>query len=337
MKKYCFGVDVGGTTVKVGLFTVEGQLLDKWEIITRTENNGENILFDICESLEAKLDEKSIDLDEVKGIGIGLPGPVLDDGTVLQCVNLGWGKFNVSEKMSEMFHGIEVKAGNDANVAALGEAWKGGGKDFDDIVMVTLGTGVGGGVILEGKILTGHNGAAGEIGHMHVEDGEELNCNCGGCGCLEQYASATGVVRLANRYIAKNSESTKMTEFGEDITAKDVFDEAKKGDELALYVVDKVSKYLAKGLACAACFIDPDCFIIEQMSTYLGKAMASIATVVNPQAFIIGGGVSKAGQYLIDAIADVYVKYAFPACREAKIALAELGNDAGIYGAALIV
>ena len=265
MKKYCFGVDVGGTTVKVGLFTVEGQLLDKWEIITRTENNGENILFDICESLEAKLDEKSIDLDEVKGIGIGLPGPVLDDGTVLQCVNLGWGKFNVSEKMSEMFHGIEVKAGNDANVAALGEAWKGGGKDFDDIVMVTLGTGVGGGVILEGKILTGHNGAAGEIGHMHVEDGEELNCNCGGCGCLEQYASATGVVRLANRYIAKNSESTKMTEFGEDITAKDVFDLAKEGDKGAVAVV-------------------------EQMSTYLGKAMASIATVVNPQAFIIGGG-----------------------------------------------
>ena len=312
MKKYCFGVDVGGTTVKVGLFTVEGQLLDKWEVITRTENNGENILFDICESLEAKLDEKSIDLDEVKGIGIGLPGPVLDDGTVLQCVNLGWGKFNVSEKMSEMFHGIEVKAGNDANVAALGEAWKGGGKDFDDIVMVTLGTGVGGGVILEGKILTGHNGAAGEIGHMHVEDGEELNCNCGGCGCLEQYASATGVVRLANRYIAKNSESTKMTEFGEDITAKDVFDLAKEGDKGAVAVV-------------------------EQMSTYLGKAMASIATVVNPQAFIIGGGVSKAGQYLIDAIADVYVKYAFPACREAKIALAELGNDAGIYGAAALI
>ena len=268
MKKYCFGVDVGGTTVKVGLFTVEGQLLDKWEIITRTENNGENILFDICESLEAKLDEKSIDLDEVKGIGIGLPGPVLDDGTVLQCVNLGWGKFNVSEKMSEMFHGIEVKVGNDANVAALGEAWKGGGKNFDDIVMVTLGTGVGGGVILEGKILTGHNGAAGEIGHMHVEDSEELNCNCGGCGCLEQYASATGVVRLANRYIAKNSESTKMTEFGEDITAKDVFDLAKEGDKGAVAVV-------------------------EQMSTYLGKAMASIATVVNPQAFIIGGGVSK--------------------------------------------
>ena len=192
-----------------------------------------------------------------------MPGPVLDDGTVLQCVNLGWGKFNVSEKMSEMFHGIEVKAGNDANVAALGEAWKGGGKDFDDIVMVTLGTGVGGGVILEGKILTGHNGAAGEIGHMHVEDGEELNCNCGGCGCLEQYASATGVVRLANRYIAKNSESTKMTEFGEDITAKDVFDLAKEGDKGAVAVV-------------------------EQMSTYLGKAMASIATVVNPQAFIIG-------------------------------------------------
>ena len=307
MKKYCFGVDVGGTTVKVGLFTVEGQLLDKWEIITRTENNGENILFDICESLEAKLDEKSIDLDEVKGIGIGLPGPVLDDGTVLQCVNLGWGKFNVSEKMSEMFHGIEVKVGNDANVAALGEAWKGGGKNFDDIVMVTLGTGVGGGVILEGKILTGHNGAAGEIGHMHVEDGEELNCNCGGCGCLEQYASATGVVRLANRYIAKNSESTKMTEFGEDITAKDVFDLAKEGDKGAVAVV-------------------------EQMSTYLGKAMASIATVVNPQAFIIGEdfiGDDTVAMILGD---NIFAGHGLKKRLCAAVKNAENGNGATVFG-----
>ena len=311
MKKYAFGIDVGGTTCKIGFFETNGKLIDKWEIKTNTENNGAAILSDIAQAVDNKLAQEGISKDDVQGVGIGVPGPVKSNGVVNRCVNLGWGIVNVEEELGNLT-GLKVKAGNDANVAALGEAWKGGGKNFDDIVMVTLGTGVGGGVILEGKILTGHNGAAGEIGHMHVEDSEELNCNCGGCGCLEQYASATGVVRLANRYIAKNSESTKMTEFGEDITAKDVFDLAKEGDKGAVAVV-------------------------EQMSTYLGKAMASIATVVNPQAFIIGGGVSKAGQYLIDAIADVYVKYAFQACREAKIALAELGNDAGIYGAAALI
>ena len=311
MGTYCFGIDVGGTTVKCGLFRTDGTLVEKWEIPTRKENNGDQILPDVAAAVNAKMEEKGISKEEVEGVGIGVPGPVNSKGEVSRAVNLFWGYKNVVGEMEELT-GLHAEAGNDANVAALGEAWKGAAAGSSDVIMVTLGTGVGGGVILEGKILTGHNGAAGEIGHMHVEDSEELNCNCGGCGCLEQYASATGVVRLANRYIAKNSESTKMTEFGEDITAKDVFDLAKEGDKGAVAVV-------------------------EQMSTYLGKAMASIATVVNPQAFIIGGGVSKAGQYLIDAIADVYVKYAFQACREAKIALAELGNDAGIYGAAALI
>lgn len=312
MKEYCFGIDVGGTTVKIGLFKTEGILVDKWEIPTVTDNFGEGILGDICDSLDAKLVEKEIGLDEIQGLGIGLPGPVLDDGTVLQCVNLGWGTFNVAEKLSVMFHGLPVKAGNDANVAALGEAWKGGGKDYNDIVMITLGTGVGGGVIIGGKILTGYNGAAGEIGHMHVEDDETLQCNCGRCGCLEQYASATGVVRLATRFMEASDTETKMREFGENITAKDVFDLAKAGDEGANAVVKK-------------------------MGTYLGKAMSGIATVVNPQAFIIGGGVSKAGQFLIDAIKDVYRETCFAACGDAAVHLAELGNDAGMYGAAALV
>ena len=312
MKEYCFGIDVGGTTVKIGLFKTEGILVDKWEIPTVTDNFGEGILGDICDSLDAKLVEKEIGLDEIQGLGIGLPGPVLNDGTVLQCVNLGWGTFNVAEKLSVMFHGLPVKAGNDANVAALGEAWKGGGKDYNDIVMITLGTGVGGGVIIGGKILTGYNGAAGEIGHMHVEDEETLQCNCGRCGCLEQYASATGVVRLATRFMEASDTETKMREFGENITAKDVFDLAKAGDEGANAVVKK-------------------------MGTYLGKAMSGIATVVNPQAFIIGGGVSKAGQFLIDAIKDVYRETCFAACGDAAVHLAELGNDAGMYGAAALV
>ncbi len=312
MKKYCFGVDVGGTTVKIGLFESTGVLLEQWEIETHTENFGERILSDICDSLDAKLMEKEISLDEVEGVGIGLPGPVLEDGTVLQCVNLGWGTFNVAEKLSSMFHGLKVMAGNDANVAALGEAWKGGGKDYDDIVMITLGTGVGGGVILGGKIVTGYNGGAGEIGHMHVNDEEEVTCGCGRKGCLEQYASATGVVRLATRYLAATEEETKMREFGAQITAKDVFDLAKAGDRGANAVV-------------------------RQMGEYLGKSMSSIAAVLNPQAFIIGGGVSKAGQFLIDAVKDVYRETCFAACGDAAVHLAKLGNDAGIYGAAALI
>ena len=312
MKNYCFGIDVGGTTVKLGLFSTAGELLDKWEITTRTENFGENILSDICEAMEARLAEKEISLDDIEGVGIGLPGPITNDGTVLQYVNLGWGTFNVEEKLSEMFRGIKVKAGNDANVAALGEAWQGGGKDYDDIVMITLGTGVGGGVIINGKILTGYNGGAGEIGHMHVDDNETDSCNCGRKGCLEQFTSATGVVRLAKRLMNNTDKETKMREFGENITAKDVFDLAKEGDAGANEVV-------------------------ETMGTYLGTAMSHIAVVVNPQAFIIGGGVSKAGQFLIDAIKDKYRETCFAACGDAAVHLATLGNDAGMYGAAAMI
>lgn len=312
MKKYCFGVDVGGTTVKIGFLETSGNMLDKWEIKTNTENFGEAILGDICEALEGKLVEEGIRLDEIEGVGIGLPGPVLADGTVLQCVNLGWGTFNVAEKLSEMFHGVKVKAGNDANVAALGENWKGGGKNYHDIVMITLGTGVGGGVIINNNILTGYNGGAGEIGHMHMNDEETEICGCGRKGCLEQYASATGVVRLAKRYMAAGNKETKMIDYGNEITAKDVFDLAKEGDAGAEEVV-------------------------HQMGSYLGRAMAHIAVTMNPEAFIIGGGVSKAGQYIIDAVKTTYRETCFTACGDAAVHLAELGNDAGMYGAAALV
>lgn len=308
MKKYCFGIDVGGTTVKMGFFETSGKLIDKWEIKTNTENFGENILADICDAMDAKLGEKEISLDDIEGVGIGLPGPITEDGTVVQCVNLGWGTFNVVEKLSAMYHGIKVKAGNDANVAALGEAWQGGGKDFKSLVMITLGTGVGGGIIFDGKILTGVTGGAGEIGHMHVAYNEEDYCNCGRKGCLEQKTSATGIVKEAKRYMAKTDAPTKMRDF-EEITAKDVLDLAKEGDEGALAVVN-------------------------EMSTYLGIAMGHIAAVINPEAFIIGGGVSKAGDFLIDAIKVKYRESCFKPCGDAALRLATLGNDAGIYGAA---
>ena len=307
MSKYVFGVDVGGTTVKMGLFTVEGELLDKWEIKTRTQENGKYVLPDIADSIKAKTAEKNIDSADVTGVGIGVPGPVKEDGTVLRCVNLGWGIINVEDELKALV-GFPVKAGNDANVAALGEMWQGGGKGHSNLVMVTLGTGVGGGIILNGKMLFGVNGAGGEIGHICVDDSETETCGCGNKGCLEQYTSATGVVRLAGRAMAASDKASVLREMSE-VTAKDVFDAAKAGDELATEIVDTQARIL-------------------------GRALAQIACVVDPEIFVIGGGVSKAGAILTDSVQKYFVHYAFHACRSTSFALAQLGNDAGIYGAA---
>ena len=305
MKKYGFGVDIGGTTCKIGLFEMNGTLLSDWEIKTNTENNGASILDDVATAIEGKMKEEGISKDEVQGIGVGVPGPVTADGTVLKCVNLGWGVFNVAEVLGKRT-GFPVKAGNDANVAALGEMWQGGAKGSSNVVMVTLGTGVGGGIIVDGRIVAGANGAGGEIGHLNVCEDEHEACNCGQHGCLEQYASATGVVRMAKRKLAKTSEETSLHKF-EDLTAKDVFDEAKAGDKVALEIVDEVCEIL-------------------------GKTLGKIACVVNPEVFVIGGGVSKAGQILIDTVKKYYVPNTFTSCKDARFELASLGNDAGMYG-----
>ncbi len=309
MKKYCFGVDVGGTTVKLGYFDIDGNVLAKWEIPTRTENGGENIIPDIAESILTKIQQNHIDKEEVAGVGLGVPGPVTEDGTVLVAVNLGWGRFNPNEQLSSLL-GIPVKTGNDANVAALGEMWKGGGKGHKDLVAVTLGTGVGGGIIIDGHIICGSNGAGGEIGHIHLEDEETEPCGCKGYGCLEQYASATGIVRLATRKLEQSSKDSILRK--EEITAKSVWDAVKAKDELAIEVAETYGKYLGKGLA-------------------------AVANVVNPEIFVIGGGVSKAGNVVIDYMKPYFEKYAFPGAKNAKFSLATLGNDAGIYGSAKLV
>ncbi len=307
--KYLFGVDVGGTTVKLGLFDVEGKLLDKWEIPTRKEDNGSYILEDIAVSIKEKLAQKSIALSDVLGAGLGVPGPVDDTGMIFKAVNLGWGEFNVAETLSGLL-GLKVKAGNDANVAALGEMWKGGGQGYKNLVAVTLGTGVGGGIILNGKIVTGSTGAGGEIGHIHVQDGEEETCGCGNKGCLEMYASATGIARLANRRLAKDDKGSVLRD--KPVSAKSVFDAVKAGDEVAIEVA-------------------------KEFGDYLGKALANVAAVVNPEVFVIGGGVCKAGEVLFDYICPVFTENTFHRCRSAKFALATLGNDAGIYGAAAMM
>ena len=309
MAQYVFAVDLGGTTVKLGLFDSEGNVLDKWEIVTRKENGGEQILPDIAKSIADKIAEKQIAKEDIIGVGIGVPGPVDSKGTIYKAANLGWGVFNVSEKLGELT-GLPVKTGNDANVAALGEMWKGGGQGYSSIVAVTLGTGVGGGVIIEGKLVAGATGAGGEIGHIHVEDNELITCGCGNKGCLEQYASATGITRLANERLMQDDMPSVLRE-GE-VSAKAVFDAVKAGDRLAIEVAEIFGMYLGKGLATVAC-------------------------VVNPEAFVIGGGVSKAGEVLFDFIEKNYKKYVFHGAKDAKFCLATLGNDAGIYGAAKLV
>ena len=306
MEKYVFGIDIGGTTVKCGLFTVKGELLEKWEIPTRTENNGAAILPDVADTVLKKIQEKGLAKEEIAGIGIGVPGPVNEQGEVLGAVNLHWGYVNLAGDMEKMT-GLRVKAGNDANVAALGEMWKGGGAGCQSIVMVTLGTGVGGGIINNGKIVTGAHGAGGEIGHIHVTDDVECNCNCGNHGCLEQVTSATGITYLANRRLKKDDRPSMLR--GGEVNAKTVFDAVKAGDELAKEVAEEFGKYL-------------------------GTALASVACVVDPEVFVIGGGVSKAGQIILDYIKKYYAQYAFMTCKQAGFALAKLGNDAGIYGAA---
>lgn len=310
MERLCFGIDIGGTSVKLGLFTDKGSLLDKWEIPTRTEDSGSHILEDVAVSVNQKIAADHLDRESIIGIGIGVPGPVTEDGTVIHCVNLGWGVFNVAQETKRLT-GFETKVGNDANVAALGEMWQGGGRGYKNLIMVTLGTGVGGGVILDGEILTGSNGAAGEIGHITVNYEEEDSCNCGRKGCLEQFASATGIVKEAKRLLEKSSEPSKLREV-QFLSAKAIFDCAKEGDVLAGELVEQLCKYLA-------------------------IAMSHIAHVVDPQAFVIGGGVAKAGTILTDSIKKYYENNVLFALKNKDFKLAELGNDAGIYGSAKLI
>ena len=260
MMKYCFGVDVGGTTVKLGLFTVEGELLDKWEIKTYTENEGERILPDVAEAIKGKIAEKLLKAEEICGIGVGVPAPVDKNGAIERAANVGWMAKEIKKELEELT-GFPCVIGNDANVAALGEMWKGAGEGEKDLIMVTLGTGVGGGIIIDGHAVVGAHGAGGEIGHITVRDDETEACGCGRKGCLEQYASATGLV-------------------------------------------------------------------------HLGQALVNLAATVDPAVFVIGGGVSKAGDILLETVRKYFYDHAFYGNQKTKITLATLGNDAGIYGAA---
>lgn len=306
---YLFGVDIGGTTVKIGLVSANNnQLIDKFEIVTTTENGGERILKDIVLAIENYCISHEIPKEDIRGIGLGVPGAV-SNGIVNKCVNLGWGVKNVVADFKALLSfDTLVAVDNDANCAALGEMVCGDDSDYHSAIMLTLGTGVGGGIILNGKPIAGFNGAAGELGHMRVDTKYNFNCNCGHVGCLETVASATGVVRVANEYL-KTEKSVLSTV--NPLTCKDVFDAAKVNDEVALKVVD-------------------------ELGYYIGLATSLLAVTVNPEVFIIGGGVSRAGEILINAIEKHYKKFAYHPVVDTKFQLASLGNDSGMLGAALL-
>ena len=307
---YIFGIDVGGTSIKCGLLSSDGQLLQSWEIPTRLDEAGRFIIPDIAESILGKMDVEGIKKEDVLGIGVGVPGPVRN-GKVSVAVNLHWVDVDLVGELGELT-GLPVKAGNDANMAALGEMWKGGAEGHTNVLVVTLGTGVGGGIIVEGKVIEGAHGSGGEIGHIPVDDEMDEPCNCGNCGCLEQFASASGLVRIGRETLARKPiEERSLLDTGA-ITAKTIFDAYNEGDPVAGRIV-------------------------RRFAHFLGKGLADIAGVADPDVIVLGGGVSKAGEPLIDVVTKYYRERAFTACKSTPIVLAKLGNDAGMYGAAKLI
>lgn len=304
-QSYAFGVDIGGTSVKLRLFSTENRLLEKWWLPSRTDGDSAAMLAEIADSLRKSMAARGLTRAKVLGAGVGVPGPVDSQGVVHGCVNLGWGRVALQSTL-EALCGFTVRAENDANAAALGELWQGAAKGCDSMALLTLGTGVGGAVILGGRLLKGAHGCAGEVGHIGVCSDEAAPCSCGRRGCLEQYASAPGLVRLAKSAVA-SSAKTALPEVG--LTAESIFAAAQSGDAAALLAVDR-------------------------MAETLGRALADIAAVCDPQVFILGGGLSKAGESLRAAVEQYYRGMAFGDMVNTPIQIAALKNDAGIWGAA---
>ena len=314
MEKVILGIDIGGTSVKIGFVKENGSISHKWEIPTNTSNQGASIAHDVWSSIEEKLTTLKIEKSVLKGIGIGAPGFINEEsGVVYKAVNIGWENFELAGDFNKLSN-LPVYVANDANVAALGENWIGAGNQASNLIAVTLGTGVGGGIIANGSVISGENGTAGEIGHITVDPNGYL-CNCGRKGCLETITSATGMVRQATDLIKENPESDLADYYRKSgsITTKDIFDLAKKGDVLC----DQ---------------------IINHTADVLGLVIANTATVINPSKILIGGGVSQAGDQFIRLIEKYFQKYALPRLSEiCEVKVAELGNDAGIIGAAFLV
>ncbi|HEL1906386.1 TPA: ROK family glucokinase [Streptococcus suis] len=317
MSKKIIGIDLGGTSVKLAILTTEGEIQEKWSIKTNILDDGSHIVPDIIESIQHRFETHGLTKDDFLGVGMGSPGVVDSEaGTVIGAYNLNWKTLQLVKEQFESSLGLPFFIDNDANVAALGEQWVGAGNNNPNVVFMTLGTGVGGGVIAAGNLIRGVKGAGGELGHITVDFDKPFACTCGKKGCLETVASATGIVNLSRRYAdqyAGDAKLKQMIDDGQDVTAKDVFDLAKEGDDLALIVY-------------------------RHFSEYLGVACANIAAVLNPAYIVLGGGVSAAGEFLLGGVRKVFAENSFPQIKEStQIVLATRGNDAGVLGAASLV
>lgn len=317
MSKKIIGIDLGGTSVKLAILTTEGEIQEKWSIKTNILDEGSHIVPDIIDSIKHRFETYGLTKEDFLGVGMGSPGVVDSEaGTVIGAYNLNWKTLQLVKNQFESALGLPFFIDNDANVAALGEQWVGAGNNNPNVVFMTLGTGVGGGVIAAGNLIRGVKGAGGELGHITVDFDAPFACTCGKKGCLETVASATGIVNLTRRYAEKYAGDAKLKQLiddGEEVTAKDVFDLAKEGDDLALIVY-------------------------RHFSNYLGVACANIAAVLNPAYIVLGGGVSAAGEFLLDGVRNVFADNSFPQIKEStQIVLATRGNDAGVLGAASLV
>ncbi len=309
MERFYVGVDLGGTNIKVGICDQEGILRHKFEGPTYSEHGAEAVLARISQYVRETVERAQLQWEQVAGVGAGIAGFLnANEGVVIFSPNLVWHNVPVKQILEEHL-GVPVKIDNDANVAALGEAWSGAGRGISNLVCFTLGTGVGGGIIINGEIYQGFSGFAGELGHIKVVDADEaIQCGCGQYGCVESVSSATGIVHMAKQAVQAGRQTTLCTLA--EITAKDVVDAAKSGDETAMQIV-------------------------ERAATSLGKALSITAVILNPQRFVIGGGVVKAGEILLEPVRASFAKLTPEASvRGVDIVPATLGNDAGIIGAA---
>ncbi|MDT8337381.1 MAG: ROK family protein [Candidatus Izemoplasmatales bacterium] len=307
MRKYNLGIDIGGTSIKIGLFDLDGNLRDVYSLKTNILENGKYILTDIANLLKKKLN-----VSEIRAIGFGVPGPVAKN-IIINCVNLGWKRKDIVTEFKEVIGDSEIliRVANDANLAAAGEIYKGVASGYVNAFMVTLGTGIGGGVIIDGRVVDGINGVAGEIGHTHIDDLFDLKCNCGKSGCLETVASATGIVRLAKEYLKKSDKPSILRKFP-DFSAKKVIDLAKANDELAQEIISKSMEYLA-------------------------RVLAKVSYIINPDIFIIGGGISNAGNFIIEQLTKHYYPLVMPFINHTNFEIATLGNEAGMFGACYLI
>ncbi|WP_349407808.1 ROK family glucokinase [Pseudalkalibacillus sp. SCS-8] len=314
-EKIAVGVDLGGTTIKMAFVDESGNMIEKWHIPTDITDGGRNIANHIGASIKDKLKDTDLEISSIEGIGIGAPGFInLENGFIYKAVNLGWENYPLKDDL-EGITGLPVFVDNDANIAALGEMWKGAGNQAANLICITLGTGIGGGIILDGEILHGANGMAGEIGHITSITSGGAPCNCGKTGCLETIASATGIARIATEGLSDHPESAlhQRLDGKERLTAEDVFISAADGDEWSNEV-------------------------IRTICHHLGLAIANLSNGLNPSKIVIGGGVSKAGDQLLKPLKEVFAQFALPRVYEATdFAIASLGNDAGVVGAAKLL